>query len=142
MKKVIDLKKLINLVNKVYEDITDIEIFQDELEDILGSIDKINLEYNRGKISKEIFDRDGKKFKKESVKIIQNINKLVCSDLICLNLIKKEITPKKITTKSKKTAKNPKKLTKEIVKTDNQNKDMNQLNDNKVDNNGNQQNLY
>ena len=139
MKKVIDLKKLINLVNKVYEDITDIEIFQDELEDILDSIDKINLEYNRGKISKEIFDRDGKKFKKESVKIIQSINKLVSSDLICLNLIKKEITPKKIT-KPKKTAKSPKKLKKEIVKND-QNKDTTQLNGNSVGNNGNQQNM-
>jgi hypothetical protein len=140
MKRVIDLKKLINLVNTIYEDVTDIEISQNELEDILNSIDKINLEYNRGKISKEIFDRDGKKFKKESVKIIQDINKLVSSDLSCLNLIKKEITPKKIT-KSKKSAKSPK-LTKKIVKIVNQNKDTAQLkNDNNVGNNGNQQNL-
>ena len=96
MKKVIDLKKILNIINKIYEDASNIKILQDEIEELLGAIDKINLEYNRGKISKEIFDRDEKKFKKESIKLIKIINKLVSSDLNSLNIINNDLTPQKL----------------------------------------------
>ena len=126
MKKVIDLKKIINFVNKVYEDISNIKIRQDELEELLGTIDKINLEYNRGKISKEIFDRDEKKFKKESVKLIKLINDILSSDLNCLSLIESELTPRK--------------LAKDVSKVSSQPIPQIEKNFNNVDNNGNQQN--
>lgn len=128
MKKVIDLKKTINFVNKIYEDLSNIKIIQDELEELLSTIDKINLEYNRGKISKEIFDRDEKKFKKESVKIIKTVNELLSSDLNCLSLIESELTPRKIT--------------KNVSKVNNETQTTPQIeeNVNNVDNYGNQQN--
>jgi len=97
MKKVIGMKKTINIVNKIYEDISNIKILQDELEELLSAIDKINIDYNRGKISKEIFDNDQKKFKRESVKIIKTINNLISSDLKNLSQIEEELTPKKLT---------------------------------------------
>ena len=91
------MKKIINIVNKIYEDISNIKILQDELEELLSAIDKINIDYNRGKISKEIFDNDQKKFKRESVKIIKTINNLISSDLKNLSQIEEELTPKKLT---------------------------------------------
>lgn len=102
MENIINLKKIIKVINKIYEDVTDIKILQDELEDLLNAIDKTNLEYKRGKISKEIFDRDSKKFKGESVKIIKNINDAVSSNLDGLNLIENEVNPKKLTKDTKK----------------------------------------
>ena len=96
MKKVIDLKKIIGIINKIHENTSNIKIFQDELEELLGVIDKNNLEYKSGKISKEIFDRDEKKFKKQSVRLIKNINKLVNSSLKILNVVNNEVAPQNL----------------------------------------------
>ena len=98
MKKVVGMKKIINIVNKIYEDISNIKILQDELEELLSAIDKINLDYKRGKISKEIFVKDEKKFKRECVKLIKTINSFISSDLKNLSQIENELAPKKLTT--------------------------------------------
>jgi hypothetical protein len=103
MKKVIDLKRIISIINKIYENTSNVKILQDELEELLAVIDKTNLEYNRGKISKEIFDRDQKKFKKESVRFIKSINKFVNSDLNALNFINNTLNPPKTVKNESKT---------------------------------------
>ncbi|MEM5778317.1 MAG: hypothetical protein QXD43_02015 [Candidatus Aenigmatarchaeota archaeon] len=124
MKKIINLKKIINIINKIYEDISNVKILQDELEDLLDAIDKINLEYNKGKISKEVFERDGKKFKTESLNVIKKINKLLDSDLNGLTLIENEVAPKN--------------LTKSVSKITQTNVNAQQVNVESVDNHGNQ----
>lgn len=124
MKKIINLKKIINIINKIYEDISNVKILQDELEDLLDAIDKINLEYNKGKISKEVFERDSKKFKTESLNVIKKINKLLDSDLNGLSLIENEVAPKN--------------LSKNVSKITQTNVNAQQVNVESVDNHGNQ----
>jgi hypothetical protein len=143
MKKVIDLKKVIGIINEIYEDTSNIKILQDELEELLAVIDKTNLQYDRGKISKEIFNRDGKKFKKESLKLIKDINKAVSSDLNALNIINDDLAPQKIVKKTVKP------IDKTIKRKINNKSKMSKTTGyetsqpvNVVDNNGNKQNQY
>jgi len=70
---------------KIYENSSEIKILQEKLDDMLSAIDKVNLNYNKGKIPKEVFENDDKKLRRQSVELINSINKLV-DDI--LNLLK------------------------------------------------------
>lgn len=91
----INLEKIRDTIRKIYEKSSDIKILQEELDNMLGTIDKNNLDYNNGKISKEIYESDYKKLKKESIGIIKKINKNIKSNLDFIKIIKEEIVPKK-----------------------------------------------
>lgn len=96
MSKMISLEKIRSSARKIYENSSSIKVFQEELEDMLDAIDDINLEHNKGKISKEIFNSNEKKLKKESIKLIKRINKFVSVNLNLIKIMTDEITSQKI----------------------------------------------
>jgi len=75
---------------KIYENSSEIKILQGKLDDMLSAIDKVNLNYNKGKIPKEVFENDDKKLRRQSVELIKNINKLVDDNLNFLKAITNE----------------------------------------------------
>lgn len=75
---------------KIYENSSEIKILQEKLDDMLSAIDKVNLNYNKGKIPKEVFENDDKKLRIQSVELIKNINKFVDDNLNFLKAITSE----------------------------------------------------
>jgi len=96
MLKMINFEKIRTFTRKMYEDCSEIRINQEELEDMITAIDKLNTEYKKGKISKDTFSVDEKRLKKESSKIIKNINSLISSSIKTIELINKEISSQKV----------------------------------------------
>ena len=96
MLKMINFEKIRTFTRKIYEDCSEIRINQEELEDMITAIDKLNTEYKKGKISKDTFSVDEKRLKKESHKIIKNINSLISSSVKTIELINKEISSQKV----------------------------------------------
>jgi len=80
---------------KIYENVLDVKILQEELESMLSSIDENNIEYENGKISKEIFEINNKRFREESVGIINKINGLLEANLGFIKSITKILTLRK-----------------------------------------------
>jgi len=95
----INLEKIRKIIRKIYENSTDIEVLQEELEDMLTAIDNLNLKYKSGKISKEDYNFSNKKFKKESLSLINKINKLVDLNLNLIKTISNEFLSQKEMTK-------------------------------------------
>lgn len=82
--------KILEHATKIYENSSEIKILQEKLDDMLSAIDKVNLNYNKGKIPKEVFENDDKKLRRQSVELIKNINKLVDDNLNFLKAITNE----------------------------------------------------
>lgn len=91
MVNVIDTEKIQRNAKKIHENSLDIKILQDELEDMLSDIDKNNIDYRKGKLSKEIFENDDKRFKAESVILIKKVNRLLDANLHCLKMMTGEL---------------------------------------------------
>jgi TRAP-type uncharacterized transport system substrate-binding protein len=87
----IELEKIHLLIRKIYENASAIKVLQIELEDMLGAIDKNNLEFTKGIISKGTYKSNERKLKKESVSLIKRINNNVDSSLNLIQLIKNEL---------------------------------------------------
>jgi len=88
-------------------------VLQEKLEDMLSAIDKNNLDFNRGKIPKEIFQSDDKKLRKEGAKLVKSINNLVNDILNYIKAIAEEtnkIKRGKIEKKRKSKRTNEKKI--------------------------------
>jgi len=98
-------EKILEHTTKIYENSSEIKILQEKLDGMLSAIDKVNLDYNKGKIPKEVFENDDKKLRKQSVGLIMNINKLVNDNLIFL----KAITNEALKIEKEKVKKEPKK---------------------------------
>lgn len=96
MLKMINLEKIRIFTRKIYENCSQIRITQEELDDMLTAIDKLNIEYNKGKISKDTFSVDDKKLKKESFNLIKNMSNLINSSLKSIELINKEISSQRV----------------------------------------------
>lgn len=94
MKK-IELNKIQELTKKIFEVSSEISLVQEELENLLSLIDKNSTEYQKGKISKEMFESNEKRLKKESALRIKKINNLVSEALKFLKIIEKEIKSQK-----------------------------------------------
>ncbi|RLI97857.1 MAG: hypothetical protein DRP00_03265, partial [Candidatus Aenigmatarchaeota archaeon] len=76
MKK-INLEQIQEASRRIFEISSEIHLLQDELENLLSLIDKNSLEYQKGKISREVFESNEKRLKKESALRIKKINQLV-----------------------------------------------------------------
>lgn len=87
----IKLEKIRGYTRKIYENSSDVKVLQEELEDMLSAIDKNNIEYNKGKISKEVFEDNKKNFKNQSLVIIKKLNKTVDVSINCIKLIGNEV---------------------------------------------------
>ncbi|MEM5790472.1 MAG: hypothetical protein QXP77_00215 [Candidatus Aenigmatarchaeota archaeon] len=91
----IELNKIQELTKKIFEASSEISLVQEELENLLSLIDKNSIEYQKGKISKEMFESNEKRLKKESALRIKKINNLVSGALKFLKMIEKEIRSQK-----------------------------------------------
>jgi hypothetical protein len=92
----INLEKMRIFIRNIFEDSSEISVSQEELEDMLTAIVKLSVEYEKGKISKDVFSADKEKLKKESLKIVKNINKTIIDSTKLLDLMNKEISAQKI----------------------------------------------
>jgi len=104
----INLKQIENDTRRIYEDSFELSLLQEQLEDMLTAIDKNNIEFDRGKISRTAFKANESKLKKNSVRIIKTVKGLVKNNMILIGNIEEEIqiqsgrrTQKKIKKKKK-----------------------------------------
>jgi hypothetical protein len=104
----INLKKVEDSSKKIYEGSFELSLLQQELENMLNAIDKNNMEFEKGKISRNAFKSNETKLKKNSIDIIKNIKILVKNNLDFLASIRKDVE-KQVTTKPKKAKKKGKK---------------------------------
>jgi len=92
----ITLKKL-DLIStqknaKIFQEISsDIKLAQKRLDDMLAAIDSNTMEYNNGKISKELFEENDTKLRKDSAKIVKKINSSVDTGMKLLGKIIKQM---------------------------------------------------
>ena len=63
----INLKKVEDCVKKVYEGSFELSLLQQELENMLNAIDRNNMEFKKGKISRNAFKSNESKLKKKSI---------------------------------------------------------------------------
>ena len=87
----IKLKKVEDCAKKIYEGSFELSLLQQELENMLNAIDKNNMEFERGKISRNAFKSNEVGLKKKSVEIIKNIKILIKSNMDFLVTIKRDV---------------------------------------------------
>ncbi len=87
----INLKQIENDTRRIYEDSFELSLLQEQLEDMLTAIDKNNIEFDRGKISRTAFKANEGKLKKNSVRIIKTVKSLVKNNMILIGNIEEEI---------------------------------------------------
>lgn len=105
----INLKQIENDTKRIYDESFELSLLQEQLEDMLTAIDKNNIEFEDGRISKTAFKTNENKLKKNSVKLIKNIKSLIETNLILLGGIEEEI-------KNQSGEKDKKKSRKAIIK--------------------------
>ena len=96
MSRIIKLDVIQKNTKKFYEICADIGILQRELEEMLIAIERNSKDFSKGKISKNIFQYNDSRLKKESAKIIKSINALVDQGKAIIGKIDKEIETQKI----------------------------------------------
>lgn len=96
----ISLKKVEDCSRKIYEGSFELSLLQQELENMLNAIDRNNMEFEKGKISRNAFKSNESKLKKNSIEIIKNIKVLIKSNLDLLKSIRNDVE-KQTTTKPK-----------------------------------------
>lgn len=115
-----EMDKIQEFTTKIYEGSSEIKVLQEKLEDMLSAIDKNNLDYNRGKLPKEIFQAEDNKLRKEGAQLVKSINNLVNDILNYIKAIAEEtnkIKRRKIEKKRKSKRTSEKKID-NIVKLD------------------------
>jgi len=101
----ISLEQIENDVKRFYENSFELSLLQEELENMLTSMDRNNIEFEKGKISKNAFELNEVKLKKNSVRLIKKIKALITSNRGLIKSIIKEIeNQKKKKTETKKRA--------------------------------------
>ena len=102
MAKIINLEEIQENTKKFYEICSDISMLQRELNEMLVAIEKNSADFGKGKISKDMFNYNEDRMKKESAKMIKKINDSVEITTSLINKINKEIESQKVVTEEKK----------------------------------------
>lgn len=87
----INLKQIENDTRRIYEDSFELSLLQEQLEDMLTAIDKNNIEFDKGKISRTAFKANESRLKKDSVRIIKSIKSIINNNMILIGNIREEI---------------------------------------------------
>lgn len=102
----IDLKRIDDMARKIFENSFEVSLLQDELESMLNAIYRNNVEFEKGKLSRNAFKANETKMKKRSVEIIKSTKGLIKSNMDLLVNIKSDVEKQDcktaITTKKKK----------------------------------------
>lgn len=102
MAKIINLEDVQKTTKKFYEICSDIGILQRELDEMLVAIEKNSADFEKGKISKDLFKYNEDRMKKESAKMIKKINDSIDMTTSLMNRVNKEIESQKIIEEVKK----------------------------------------
>jgi hypothetical protein len=102
MAKIINLEDVQKTTKKFYEICSDISILQRELDEMLIAIEKNSADFQKGKISKDLFKYNEERMKKESAKMIKKINDSIDVTTSLMNRVNKEIESQKVIEKDKK----------------------------------------
>ena len=102
MAKIIKLENIQSDTKKFYEICSDISVLQKELDQMLTAIERNSLDFEKGKISRELFKYNDDRMKKESAKIIKKINSFADLGISFINKINKEVASQKTEIKTKK----------------------------------------
>jgi hypothetical protein len=102
MAKIINLEDVQKTTKKFYEICSDIGILQRELDEMLVAIEKNSADFQKGKISKDLFKYNEERMKKESAKMIKKINDSIDMTTSLMNRVNKEIESQKIIEEAKK----------------------------------------
>jgi hypothetical protein len=102
MAKIINLEDIQKNTKKFYEICSDIGILQRELDEMLVAIEKNSADFGKGKISKDMFNYNEDRMKKESAKMIKKINDSIEITTSLMNKVNKEIESQKVVTEEKK----------------------------------------
>ena len=116
MVKIINLEGVQKNTKKFYEICSDISVLQRELDQMLIAIEKNSIDFERGKISKELFKYNDDRMKKESAKIIKKINTFADLGIVLVDKINKEVASQRTETKEKKERRKIKEIKKSKVK--------------------------
>jgi ribosome-binding ATPase YchF (GTP1/OBG family) len=119
MIRMINLKQIENDTRRIYEDCFELSLLEEQLEDMLTALDKNNIEFERGKISRTAFKANESKLKKNSVKIIKTIKELINSNMILIGNIEEDIENQGGRRIKKKIMKKIKKVTEKVAKNGN-----------------------
>ena len=87
----INLRQIENDTRKIYENSFELSLLEEQLEDMLTAIDKNNMEFERGNISKTAFKSNETKLKKNSVKLIKSIKEIISNNLNLLKSIEDDV---------------------------------------------------
>jgi DNA-binding transcriptional regulator GbsR (MarR family) len=102
MAKIIDLGEIQKNTKKFYEICSDIGILQRELDEMLVAIEKNSADFQKGRISKDLFKYNEDRMKKESAQMIKKINDSIEVTTSLMNKVNKEIESQKVVTEEKK----------------------------------------
>jgi hypothetical protein len=116
MVKIIKIEEIQKDTKKFYETCSDISILQRELEEMLVAIEKNAEDFERGKISKDLFKYNEDKMKKESAGMIKKINDSINMGISIFNKINKEVESQKIILENKSKENKKKAMLKKIKK--------------------------
>lgn len=105
MEKIIKLEDIQKNTKKIYEICSDISILQREIEEMLVSIEKNSADFQKGRISRDLFKYNDDKMKRQSAGIIKKINSLIDTGVSLIGKIDKEVEIQRIETKKKKRSK-------------------------------------
>lgn len=94
--KKLDLMFIQNRAKVLYEVSSSMSLAQERLEDMLTAIDSNNADYSSGRISKEVYEENDMKMKKESAKLIKKINSSVNESEKIVGKIIKELESQNI----------------------------------------------
>ena len=100
--RIIKLDDIQENTKKFYEVCSDMSILQRELDEMLVAIEKNSSDFQKGKISKDLFSHNEDRMKKESANIIKKVNNLIDSGVSFLDKVNKEIEAQKIVEEEKK----------------------------------------
>jgi hypothetical protein len=106
----INLKQIEIDTKRVYENSFELLLMQEELENMLIAIDKNNMAFEKGKISKNAFRNNEKKLQKNSVRVIKNIKNMIEASLIIIKNLIEEIEIQQIKKFPEKKLVKPKKI--------------------------------
>jgi len=102
MAMLINLEEMQKNTKKFYEICSDISILQRELDEMLVAIEKNSADFEKGKISKDLFSYNESRMKKESAKLIKKINGMIDEGVSLISKINKEVESQKIQEKKDK----------------------------------------
>ena len=115
----INIKQIEKDTRRIYEECFELSLLEEQLEDMLTALDKNNIEFERGKLSRTAFKANESKLKKSSVSVIKNIKEIINSSTILIGNIEEEVQSqgvKRTRKKSKKLMNKIKKVTEKVAK--------------------------